>query len=381
VLGPQAQQKLVTRTVRAQTVPLLASINKEFAARAASGRAAVGGYTNALVRDLTPQAEQTHGIYNAALTQQAADDAALANRLAGLGGQVSENLRSQLTGAIGETQLAQITQGAAGQGASAGATVAGLGTAARGALRGAGTAAETYASELPAIARTGGLQRISQLLGQLGTQRSSALSAVREKIPGITADVAQQVRAEQFQKAVARQSGLAQAQQAAATTAYRKAQLGQGQQRIDLATAKAQSDAIFKKAGLDIRRDNYKLAVQREHRLGLAKKGKKGGFTPLQLSHLRGTAIETAKDWKHGVPATHYASGEVKQAGQPGHPEPSAARGLVRFLVNHGIPPTMAVWATNQVYGKGHWYTSKKQERKAAAGAAQTVTGLLGLRP
>jgi hypothetical protein len=41
----------------------------------------------------------------------------------------------------------------------------------------------------------------------------------------------------------------------------------------------------------------------------------------------------------------------------------------------------MAVWATNQVYGKGHWYTSKKQERTAAAGAAQTVTGLLGLRP
>jgi hypothetical protein len=392
-LTPKQQTKQVHKLVSSQTVPLISAINKEYAQHVKSGEMAIGGYTNALYRQLQPMAEQTHATYATALGQQAADDAALANRLAGVGGEVAQNLRAQ-TG-LDPTQAAALAAAAQTQGAGAGATVAGLGTAARGALRGAGTAAEAYAGELPGIARIAGQQQESRLRGQLEYERQRSVSGIREKLPALTQQVAKDIRDTELQKAIAVQSGLVEKQklrsdiaykraQARATAAYHAAQIGlgkgrlaQGWQRLDLQTAKAKSDALFKQAGLDLKRDNYNLAVTREHRLSLAQKGKKGGFTPSQISKMRSTAIETAKDWKHGVPASHYASGKVKSPGQKGHPDVMAGKGLLRFLVNHGIPPTMAAWATTQVYGSTAWKNTPAQKRAARGGAA-AVTKAVG---
>lgn len=365
-LSPRAQRRLVTQTVNSQIVPLIAQVNAGINRQERSGQGAIAGYTNALVRDLSPLASQTRATYGAAEQRQTLDDTALANRLAGLGGETAAALRAQLGGSVGAEQLASLTGEATQQGGGAGATVAALGTAARGALRGAGAAAEAYSGQLPGIARVGGVQRISQLIGQLENARQTQVGDIRSKVPGLLAQVSSDVRNQEFQKAVAAASGLVDQEKLQLDTAYKTAKLGQGQAALNLRAAKQRSDALFKQAGVNLGRDRYNLAVQAEHRLERTKKGKKGGYTPGQLSKLRATAIESAKDYKHGFPPTHYANGGVKTRGAPPHPNIAAARDLFRALVNHGIPPSMADWATGQVYGG--WRAPGERRRRGPGG-------------
>lgn len=374
-LSPRQQRAQVASLVNAQILPLIAQINAESARKAASGGAAITAYTDQLARRLAPLAGQTRATYQAAEQRQTADDTALANRLQGLGGDVAATLRQQVGGIGNADAFSNLLAGQASQqGAGAGAALAGMGTAAVGALRGAGAAAEAYSGQLPGISRIGGLQRLAQLRAQIESERASQVGDIRAKVPSLTATVSQQVADREFQRQVAIQSGLLDQAKFNADVAYKGAQLKlgaarvrQGARSLDLRAAKAQSDALFKQAGLNLRRDQYNLAVSREHRLQQTKSGKKGGFTPSQLSHLRATAIETAKDWKHGVPATHYANGQVKSRGSAGHPHVAGARPLFRFLVNHGIPPTMADWATGQVYGR--WKAPGERSSRGPAGA------------
>lgn len=369
-LGPRAQRRRVKALVNAQILPLIAQINAEINRRQASGSAAISGYTSRLASDLAPLAGATHATYTGAEARQSADDAALADRLTRVGGDVGASLRAQLQLAGQSTAPADA---AAQQGAAAGATVAGLGSAALANLRAHGAAAETFSGQLPGIARVGGQQRIAQLLGQMENERATQVGAVRAKVPELLASVGSDVANQEFQKAVAAQSGLLDQRKFNLDVAYKKATIGQrsrsndiAQQRADQAAAKAQSDALFKKAGLNLARDRYQLAVTNEHRLERAKSGKTGGFTPTQVAHLRATAIESAKDYKHGIPATYYANGGIKTPAQPPHPGTTGARALFRALVNHGIPPTMADWATGEVYGR--WHAPGEKGNRGAGG-------------
>ena len=122
------------------------------------------------------------------------------------------------------------------------------------------------------------------------------------------------------------------------------------QQRLNLSAQQQKVDTLFKQAGLKLDMAKYDLAVKREQRLARNKSGKKGGFTPSQLSKFHATAIDTVKDWKHGVPATTYADGSVKTAAVPGRPQDP--RGAFRYLINHGIPASIADDAVGKVYGK-----------------------------
>lgn len=375
-LGPRAQNRLIHQTVNSQILPLIAQINAEVKRHAASGESAIAGYTNRFAADIAPLAGQTHQTYADAIAAQTADDKALGDRLAGVGAGVSEGLRQQLAGAIGPGQLDQLTGAAAQQGAAGGAAVQAGGSAAVGALRGAATAAEAYSGQLPGIVKAGGAQRVSQLLQQLEEQRATQVSDIRSKVPGLLASVSAQVRGEQFQKAVAQQSGLIAQTKLQNDTAYKQAKIDQGNRSLDLRAAKARSDALYKKAGLKLSRDRYDLSVKNEHRLERAKAGKSGGYSATKLHDLRTTAIASAIHWKKGSSPVRYANGGVKVKGFPAHPSLKDAPKLFHALVVQGdIPPSMAAWAVGQVYGK---WLSPGQKQELVGGHRQRVNRGVG---
>lgn len=320
--------KQLRRQLLAQLAPFLSS-----------GSRAIGGYTDALTRALEPAARQTRATYSRAEQEQAAVDDALAKHLSGAGAALQGDLAAQL-GAAGQSTdpasaVGQVGRGAAGAGY-------GRGSASLSQLISEGAAAENYSGHLPDIARLGGAQ-------EQGQYRQSILS----QLPQLLKDA----QAQEFQKAIAIQSGLVSQAKLAQTASVDKARLRQGQQRIeqgqqslDLRAQQQQTDNLLKEAGLNLRQDQYKLAIRRENRLAKGKARKSGGFTPGQISKLRATAIETVKDWKHGIPATTSASGTVTKPAIPG--KPHDAHGAFRYLVLHGIPPTMADWAVGNVFGQ-----------------------------
>src|SRR5262249_22894864 len=87
-IRPRAQRRMAGRYVRSQVLPLLAQLNREFAARSRG----TSGYTEALAQRLGGLQANTHSIYAGAENEQRAVDAALANRLAGLGSSVGSEV-------------------------------------------------------------------------------------------------------------------------------------------------------------------------------------------------------------------------------------------------------------------------------------------------
>lgn len=189
-LTPRQQFALARRYSRAQLMPLLAQLDREFTGK----QAGAAGYAEQLAGRLAPLAGQTHSIYAGAENEQRSVDEALANRLAAGGQGLDSELAKQLALA-GQP----VTHDAARIGAGAAAANQGLGSAAVGSLIGRGAAAENYAATLPGIARLGGLQASRQIEGE----RSLAADRLRSQIPGTLQRILADIRGQEFQKAAA----------------------------------------------------------------------------------------------------------------------------------------------------------------------------------
>jgi hypothetical protein len=198
---PRQLRRQARITVRAEILPLLAQLNREFGKRSSAGTQAIAGYTNQLASQLAPMQGQTHQIYAGAQAAQRAEDTALANRLSAAGVDLGGELNTKLAAAgIPTTQAPQqIGSGAAAAGY-------GIGSAALAALIGRGAAAENYAGTLPGIARLGGQQRAQQYGTQLESERASQAADLRAKIPGLTQQVLADLENREFQKQAARLS-------------------------------------------------------------------------------------------------------------------------------------------------------------------------------
>ncbi len=339
-LTPQQLSQQAVRYANAQFGPVLAQINAEYNRRAQTGASSIAGGTQQLASALAPVAAQTAGYYSQAKAEQAALDEAMRSGLISAGAAGAADLARQ--GYAGN-QLAGI-------GAGEGAASFGMGSAALSRLISQGAAAENYAGTLPALARLGGAQHAQDLALQLEHGRQSDVGALQGKIPGTVAQIEQDLANREFQKATARLGfGVDQAR-LQQQSAYQGARLQQSQQSLNLRAHQQQTDALFKKYGLQLQQANYNLAVQRENRLSRNRSGKRGGFTPSQISDFQAGAIESVKNHKHGIPATYDANGNVKTPEVKGKPRDPV--GAFRWLVNHGYPPSIADWAVGSVYGK-----------------------------
>jgi hypothetical protein len=352
-LNQKQQRQLARRYAQAQFGPVLAQINAEYARRAQSGANAISSSTQQLAAQLAPQAAQTHANYAGAQDAQAALDQAIAAKLSGAGAAASADVGKQL-GAAGIPQSVDLAK----LGAGAGAASFGIGSAAQSRLIAQGAAAENYAGTLPALARLGGTQRGQDLALQLEHGRQTDVGNLRAKIPGAVSQIEQSLGNQEIQKSIAVQSGLI-------SGAKLQQSQSQFQQREQRYAQQNQVSNLYKAAGLKISQEQLGIAQQREKRLQQGKKGTAGGYTPSQISKFRATAIDTVKDWKHGVPGTTYADGSPKNAAIPGRPKD--ARGAFRYLVNHGIPPSMADWAVGQVYGK--WKVPGEGSKRGSTGS------------
>jgi hypothetical protein len=349
---PKAQRRQARRYVNSMILPLLGQLNAEFTRRSQAGQAAIGAGTANLAAALAPAAGQTQANYARARAEQQTEEAAFGNRLTAAGATLQGSLGSQL-GAAGIPAAA--AGNLAGIGAGAGSASAAFGSANIARLIAQGAAAQEYTGQLPNIARLGGAQRAGQLGQQLESERATQAGAIRAKIPGLVSQIGQQQQAQEFQKAIAQQSGLISQQKFRADVAYKGAKLQQGQQALDIRRQQAKVTDLYKRAGLQISQQQLQIAAHREERLSRAKSGKKGGFTPKMVADFQSGAIESVQNHKHGVIDPNDPNAWAPDPANPGQfltPKPKDPRGAFVWLVNHGYPPSIADWAVGRVYGK-----------------------------
>lgn len=329
-------------------------VNNQLNPRIASGDRAINAYTNALAAHLMPAQANSHQIYSQAQAQQSAIDSALANRLSGAGSQVSGDLASQLSQAGQNTAPAQeIAQ----EGQGAGNASYASGTATLSQLLSQGAAAQQFAGMLPNIARLSGQQ-------QQGQNRAQIMSQFPQ--------LYQQAMDREFNKAVAVQSGLVDQAKMGQQQQQFNARQRQSQQQFNARQRQDQqhfdTQTSLAMGRINLSKDQYNLAVKREQRMARTRSGKSGGFTPSQLSKFHATAVDTVKDWKHGVPNPYYNPSSsnyhngVADSQQNLHPaRPNDPRGAFKYLVLHGVPPSIADDAVGRVFGK---WKSKKYKGK-----------------
>lgn len=362
--SPKQLKREIRQSVNAQIAPYLGQINRA----ESQGSGMIANYSEQLAHQLLDAQRQTRQNYGQAEASQASINTALANRLSGAGAAVSNDLASQLA-AAGQSTAPSSAVGAIGSGASNAGYASG--SASLSALLAQGAAAQQYAGQLPNLARMQGVQQQGLFFGQQEKNRGDLLA----KVPGLIDTATQQAQAQEFQKAVAVQSGLVDQQKLQLDTQYKQARLNQGQQSLNLRASALQTSNLFKQAGLDLRGKQFQLSVQREHRLAQGKAGKKGGFTPTQIQKLQGNAIEAVKVLKHGQqnpnydpssPDYHNGIPDKRQWKSKPGADPHSA---FRYLINHGVPPTMADWAVGSVYGKWHAPGEKGKRGRGGAGA------------
>src|SRR6266566_6068531 len=212
---PRQIRRQARYAVGASFGPLFAQLNR----RESGNQAAIQDYTQRLIQQLGPVANQVQGYYGQAATQEQGVNNQLADRLNSVGGQEASALQAKLAqaglGGTGQEQrVSAIGSGAANTGAA-------LGSANLFSLLASGAAQTAYAGKLPGIAALGGLQYAKQNAAQMEQQRGD----LQAKVPGaIQSELSQRENLE-FQKAAANLGFAGAQQKLAVSTAQGNARL------------------------------------------------------------------------------------------------------------------------------------------------------------
>lgn len=219
--------------VRAQTAPVIANIQADYARQQKAGASAIAAGGKSLMDAFAQYAPAEKQAYDQATGQMTSLNTALANRLQGVG--------SGLQGELAQKLAAINAPGAQQQAVAVGTGAIGAGAANAGFASGAanisdliarGAAARDYGAKLPGIAARIGATNLRDLAAQTESGRAKAVGAIRAQIPGMMATTLGQLRTEELNKAIFR-ANTDKAQQA------ETAQTQRTQLQIDAANARA----------------------------------------------------------------------------------------------------------------------------------------------
>jgi len=331
---PKVLRRQVAQSVNAQVAPYLSQINR--AER--QGASQIGVYSDALARQLAGAVDQTRANYGQAEASQAAVNAALANRLSGAGNQLSNDLAGQLA-AAGQSTAPSSAVGAIGSGAANAGFASGSASLSN--LLAQGAAAQQYAGQLPNLARMRGLQE----QGLFQQQQEKSRADILAKVPGLIDSASKQAQANEFQKAVAVQSGLVDQAKLQESSAYHQASIQQRNRAITSQNQRASANLA---------------ETQRYHNLSIQARQVANDIAKYRATHPRSThqstgpsdsairkyraqGVEAAIAHKHGV----YKDSK----GNDVHIPQLTAMQTYQYLTRRGMPPRIAATAVGQVYG------------------------------
>jgi hypothetical protein len=190
-------QSMVNPTVQAA----IENITKQAMVTGRAGTNAISGYTNDLYNKLTPLSGQVGDIYNAAQGEQSNVTAALANFVRDQGSHLQSQLQNQES-AAGQTNAGSLQAGAVGAGASGATAAYGLSSLER--LIGQGAAEQSYAAQLPGIAKIGGQQQLGQFQTGVVNDLSKQTGDITAQVPGMVQNAWQTLVDREGQKAQGR---------------------------------------------------------------------------------------------------------------------------------------------------------------------------------
>lgn len=193
-----------SRNVNSSLSPLINQIQRQYAARAASGAKAITGYTNAFANRLGQIDDQMLAGNQQVAQQQAGIDAALADFVRNQGSSLSDSLGAVFS-QMGAPQAEQSADVAAALAQGASNTVAGLGASTLSRLLAQGNADVNYARKLPGLATMQGRQTLGQFQADINRQQSEAIGGLQAQIPGMINDAYNALQ----QRELARQQGRA----------------------------------------------------------------------------------------------------------------------------------------------------------------------------
>jgi hypothetical protein len=346
-----------SRTVTAQTTPLISQINAEIDRRTREGQANIRGATSALATELAKYGPAAAAAYSGAEQSQTQVNEALANRLGALGGQVAAAAPTGHAAALGA-----VGTGAANAGYAAGSAETSRLIAER-------AASGDYGAKLPGIAALSGTQSARSLASQLEAERAQQVGDIRAKVPGLTVQTLADLRDREDRKAgtlldyrthqadVARSEGHYR-QQRADSLAAAHADAVAAQQALALKVASEQADERYRyaalnstnaRAGASIEGQNMRTAAQitaqnrrtaatiaaaaERQRVAARIKAdakKKGGMTAGQYATLKGKAAKQAEVFRYGIPAKTVAGQPVPGTEIPMIPYGEALRRLTK---------------------------------------------------
>lgn len=327
---PKVLRRQIAQSVNAQVAPYLNQINRA----ELQGSNYIAQYGNQLAQQLGAAQAQTRANYGQAESSQAAVNAALANRLSGQGSAAADDLARQLA-AAGQSTGPSSSVGAIGSGASNAGFASG--SASLSALLAQGAAAQQYAGQLPNLARMRSLQE----QGLFQQQQEKARADVLAKVPGLIDSASKQAQANEFQKAVAVQSGLVDQAKLNQTASYDAAKINQGNAKI--AATNANNAAKIQLAQQQLHE------TQRYHDLSIQARQVANDISRYRATHPRSTRPGSNGGLTQSQKSKYYAQGTDaaiahKQKG-------STAMQTYRFFANRGMPPRIAADIVGRVYG------------------------------
>jgi hypothetical protein len=332
--------------------PQMEALKQAYSGQLQQGSGLLSGIASQASQMLAPMAGQVGQFYGQAQGQQQAADQALYSQLMSGASQVGGDIASQLAAAGQDVgpgfDVGQIGAGAAG-------TVGAVGNAALSQLLGQGAAAQSYAAQLPGIAKMQGLSDVGLLTGQIGRAQTEALRGLEAEMPGLSQQIFQSLQERELQKATTRlgfatdiRQMKAEQQAAAAERAWREQQAA-----IDRAL-KIELAGIHESAA--DRRQRERLEAE-------AKKGGKGGKGKAAVRDRRRKALDRAIEM-----ASQYATGDIGttvipppyEGAEPGEKKASgqatmqAVQGLLRTLLPQATSQ-MIVNLASQAMQAGGW--------------------------
>src|SRR5262245_11159101 len=147
--------------------PLIANITATYQRRAANAAAAIRGYTNEYVTDISGLPQQMAGIYGGAQSAEAAAAGALTQFLSGQGQQGEQALQGTLQQINAPAAAGQYAQNAAGLGQNIAGQAGARGYTSLSQLIAEGANQQAYAAKFPDIARARGAETLRQSTTQL----------------------------------------------------------------------------------------------------------------------------------------------------------------------------------------------------------------------
>lgn len=213
----QIPEREITRIARSDVMPSVRAqqqaIEQSIERRSRSGIGQIRGFTDALMQALAPYDARIAGYYGDAQASTAAIGDALRSALAGGGGQQASELGGKLAAINAPAaQIEDVAGGARRTGEGAAGATFGLSSAELGRLTGERTAHGAYAAKQPGIAALSGLQSARALELALSGELADRVGELRAGAPGLISDRISELRNVNFDRGLARASGLSDAQ-------------------------------------------------------------------------------------------------------------------------------------------------------------------------